>query len=46
MMDFITYADGQNDLFDISRIIGVSPFELIPIIQKLLDSGLLREEDL
>lgn len=42
MLDCIAYADGKNDLFDISRIIGVSPFDLIPIIQKLLENGLLR----
>lgn len=42
MVDLITYADGKNDLFDISRIIGVAPFELIPIVQKLSENGLLR----
>lgn len=42
MVDLITYADGNNDLFDISRIIGVAPFELIPIVQKLSENGLLR----
>ena len=42
MMDLITYSDGKNDLFDISRIIGVSPFELIPIIQKLEANDLIR----
>lgn len=42
MMDFITYADGKNDLFDISRIIGVPPFELIPIVHKLEENHLIR----
>ena len=42
MMDFITYSDGKNDLFDISKRIGVPPFELIPIVQKLADNDLIR----
>jgi len=42
MVDLIAYADGKNDLFDISQIIGVAPFELIPILQKLIENGLVR----
>lgn len=42
MMNLITYSDGKNDLFDISRIIGVSPVKLIPIIQKLEASDLIK----
>lgn len=42
MIDLIAYADGKNDLFDISRIIGAAPFDLIPIIQKLMKNGILR----
>lgn len=41
MMDLIAYADGKNDLFDISKIIGVAPFELISIVQKLSKKGLI-----
>ena len=41
MTDFIAYADGRNDVFDIGEIIGVSPFELIPIINKLLENELI-----
>jgi len=37
MRDFIAYADGKNDLIDISNIIGVSVTELIPIAKKLVD---------
>lgn len=44
MVDFIAYADGKNDLFDISRIIGVKPFDLIPIIKKLADNGLIKAD--
>lgn len=45
MMDLITYTDGKNDLFDISRIIGVPPIELIPIIQKLEANDLISVAD-
>ena len=41
MMDFIAYADGTNDLIDISNIIGVPIEILIPIVNKLKDGGLL-----
>ena len=41
MKDFIAYADGRNDLFDISEIIGVPPYKLIPIVKKLIDVGLI-----
>ena len=42
MVDFIAYADGLNDLFDISRLIGVPAYNLIPIIQKLVSNDLIR----
>lgn len=42
MVNLIAYADGKNDLFDISRIIGVAPPELIPVVEKLSESGLIR----
>ena len=42
MLDLIAYSDGENDLFDISNIIGVSPYVLIPIVKKLVDNNLLR----
>ena len=41
MMDFIAYADGTNDLIDISNIIGVPVEVLIPIVDKLKEGGLL-----
>lgn len=43
MRDFIAYADGRNDLFDIAGIIGAAPYELIPIINKLVENDLIRE---
>lgn len=42
MMDFIAYADGRNDLVEISDRIGVPMSTLIPIAQKLIRSGLLN----
>lgn len=43
MVDFITYADGKNDLFDISRMIGVPAVCLIPVIKKLEAAGLVSK---
>ena len=43
MMDFIAYADGTNNLFEIGKIIGKSIDELTPIAEKLIDEGLLEE---
>ncbi|MED1873007.1 DUF4910 domain-containing protein [Brevibacillus borstelensis] len=42
MMNFIAYADGTNDLIDISRIINMPVSELDQIIAKLIDADLLR----
>ena len=42
MMDFIAYADGQNDLLDISNRIDVPVSKLIPIVEQLLQQNLLR----
>lgn len=42
MVDFITYADGKNDLFDISDRIGVPAEVLIPIVDKLEENDLIR----
>lgn len=43
MTDFIAYADGRNDLIDISNIIGVSIKDLLPIVEKLKINGLIEE---
>lgn len=45
MTDFIAYADGTKDLIAISDIIGVSVKELIPVVKKLLENGLICEEE-
>jgi len=42
MMDFICYADGKNDLVNISNKINVPVWELYPIIEKLLKADLLE----
>lgn len=39
--NFIAYADGRNDLIDISNITGTPAFDLIDIKDKLLEKGLL-----
>jgi len=41
MKDFMAYADGKNDLIDISNIIGVPVSRLVPIAEKLLDNGII-----
>ena len=43
MMDFIAYADGNNDLLQISNIIRKPVREIVPIAEKLLEAGLLEE---
>lgn len=45
LKDFIAYADGRNDLIDISNIIHVPVDELIGIAKKLQESGLLTVKD-
>ncbi|WP_370832408.1 DUF4910 domain-containing protein [Phascolarctobacterium faecium] len=41
MIDFIAYADGSNDLIDISNIIGVPVQDLLIVVEKLKQVGLL-----
>jgi len=41
LTNFIAYADGSNDLIDISNIIGVPVSELLEILEKLLANNLL-----
>ena len=45
MMDFIAYADGTNDLIDISNLIHVPVQELLPIVSKLESAGLIKSTD-
>ena len=41
MVNIIAYADGKNNLVDISDKIGVPIKKIIPIIQKLRDNQLI-----
>ena len=43
MMDFIAYADGTNDMIDISNIIRKLVMEIVPIAERLLEAGLVEE---
>ena len=45
MIDFIAYADGSNDLIDLSNIIGVPVNELLTVIEKLEKVDLLTRCD-
>jgi aminopeptidase-like protein len=42
MMDFIAYADGNNDLIDIANIIGVQAEELFEIVKKMRKANLIE----
>jgi aminopeptidase-like protein len=44
MMDLIAYADGQTSLLDIADLINVPAWELIPIVERLTDAGLLAKD--
>lgn len=43
LIDFLAYADGENDLIDISNIIGQPVDVLIPIVDRLLQENLIKE---
>ncbi len=43
MIDFISYADGKNDLIDISNKTKTPVWELYPIAEKLMKADLLTE---
>jgi aminopeptidase-like protein len=45
MMDFIAYADGNNDLIDIANIIGVQAEELFDIVDKMKKAQLIETLD-
>ncbi|KLU65063.1 hypothetical protein DEAC_c30300 [Desulfosporosinus acididurans] len=42
MMNFIAYADGSNDLLDISEIIGLPVDQMYPIVDALLKADLIE----
>lgn len=41
-MNLLAYADGERDLVGIAEHIGVSAEELVPLVEKFLEHGLLR----
>ena len=41
-MNFIAYADGKNDLIDISNKIGVAVKDLVKIVEKLAINDLME----
>lgn len=43
MKDMVAYADGTNDYFALSEIIGASLEEIIELADKLIESGLFKE---
>jgi aminopeptidase-like protein len=43
MKDVLAYADGTNDLVDISNIIGKPVREILPMAERLAEEGLLEE---
>ena len=43
MMDFLAYADGSNDLVNIADLIGVSVWDLFPIVAQLKQARLISE---
>ena len=45
LKDVCAYADGKNDLFRLSELIARPVKEIIPVVQKLYDAGLLERVD-
>lgn len=45
LKDIAAYADGTNDLFELSDLIGHGVSEMIPVINKLVDAKLLEKVD-
>ena len=42
MRDFIAYADGMNDLIDISDIINVPAYKLVDIKELLMRNNIIK----
>ena len=42
MMNLLAYADGDHDLIEIAEIIGASVADLYPVVERLLDAGVLE----
>lgn len=46
ILDFLAYADGTNDLIEISNIIRVPVWQLYGIVEKLLATGVIVEKSI
>ena len=44
-MNFISYADGTNDLIDISNILGVPIFDFYSVVTDLSNADLLTDSE-
>ena len=40
--DFLIYSDGTNDLIDMSKLIGVAPWDMYEVINLLLENDLIK----
>ena len=45
-MDYISYCDGSISLMEVAEIINVPFLELKPIVDKLVEQGLLKKLNL
>lgn len=45
MMNVIAYADGSNDLIDLSNLTGIPVWEIYPIVDRLVEAGVLSVMD-
>lgn len=43
LMDFLAYADGEHDVLEVSRIIGIPTDEIDKIAKRLLMKGLIKQ---
>jgi len=43
-MNLISYCDGQHSLLEISNLLNEPFWDLIPIVEKMIDNGLLSKE--
>jgi aminopeptidase-like protein len=44
-MNLLTYSDGERDLLAIAELLDIPAWELAPLVNQLLEHGLLADED-